>query len=119
MKFMKLITVMTVMSFSMVQASEIKKYSVQTGVQVIARSVVTKKLVDTYARKVILLALETGRAEFGTMECDRALGTDVCSVDVSILDDERTVEAEETTYRLSVRIYQGTVRSASWELIAG
>lgn len=119
MQFMKLITLMAVMSFSVAHASEVEKYSAQTGVQVIARSVVSKKLVDPFARKVIRLALETGRAEFGAMECDRALGTDICSLDVTVKDDETTDDAEETTYRLNVHIYQGTVRSATWELIAG
>lgn len=109
------------LSFSSAQAHEDQAtgYSVEVGVQVIARTVVDKNLVDKEAREVLLLALETGRAAFGKMECDRATGKDICAIDVFIKDDETTEEAEETLYRLDVRVYQGTVTSALWTLIAG
>lgn len=100
-------------------ASDFANYSAEVGVQAIARTVVEKKLVDSDARKVIKLALETGKAGFGKMDCDRGLGSDYCSFDVFIKDDETTEEAEETLYRLDVRIYQGSVVSAKWELVAG
>ena len=67
----------------------------------------------------IQLAFETGRASFGKITCDRALGTDHSSFDVFIKDDESTLEAEETLYCLDVRIRQGTVSSAVWNMVAG
>jgi hypothetical protein len=93
--------------------------SADVGVRVIARSVVDKKLVDKESRSVLILALETGRASFGAMECDRAVGTDGCAISVFVHDDPTTDEAEETVYQLDVNIYQGTVKSAKLELIAG
>jgi hypothetical protein len=95
------------------------RYSAEVGVQAIARTVVEKKLVNNSARSVIKLALETGKAGFGKMTCDRALGTDHCSFDVFIKDDESTPDAEETLYRLDVRLLQGKVSSAVWNMIAG
>ena len=95
------------------------RYSAEVGVQAIARSVVEKKLVNKDAQIVLKMALETGRAALGKMTCDRALGADVCSFDVFIKDDESTSEAEETLYRLDVRLRQGTVSSATWNNIAG
>lgn len=89
------------------------------GVKVIARSVVDKKLVDKEAREVLMLALQTGRASFGAMECDRAAGIDACAISVFIHDDPATDEAEETMYQLDVHVFEGTVTSAKFELIAG
>jgi hypothetical protein len=93
--------------------------SVSIGVKVIARSVVDKKLVDADARKVLMLALQTGRAVFGAMECDRASGIDACAISVFVKDDESTDEAEETAYQLDVHVFEGTVTSAQFSLIAG
>lgn len=100
-------------------ASEEEEYSAAVGVQAIARAVVEKKLVDIGARKTIAMALETGKAGLGKMECDRGLGSDYCFFDVFIKDDETTKEAEETLYRLDVRLREGKVVSATWNLIAG
>lgn len=113
--------VLTALSTSTVQAhdQELTTYSSEVGVQAIARAVVDKNLVDEEARETLLLALETGRATLGKMECDRATGKDICAIEVMILDDETTEEAEETLYRLDVHVYQGTATSAVWTLIAG
>lgn len=119
MKAIILSSMIALLSISSVFATESSEYATKVGIQAIARTVVEKKLVDAEAQSVLKLALETGRAEFGSMECERGLGSDYCTIEVSTLDDESTDEAEETLYYLSVRLIQGKVYSASWELIAG
>lgn len=111
----------SVVGFSNAQASssEDMKYAAAVGAQAIARTVVEKRLVGSRARAVLRLALESGKASLGDMTCDRATGKDLCSMYVSTPDDETTEEAEETLYQLNVRIYEGKVVSASFELIAG
>lgn len=109
----------TALMFSTAHASSVTEYAAEVGVQAIARDVVQKRLVPAAARATLRLALETGRATLGKMQCDRALGTDVCVMDVMVLDDQTTAEAEETLYRLEVHVIQGSVHSARWELIAG
>ena len=105
--------------FSIAHASEVTKYNASVGVESIARTVVEKELVNQEASQIILLALETGKADLGEMKCERGLGSDYCSFDVFIKDDYSTDEAEEAFFRLDVRIYQGNVVSATWNLIAG
>lgn len=106
-------------AFCVQSAFATDRASAATAVTVVARTVVEKKLVNADARRVLRLALETGRATLGDMTCDRALGSDFCLIDVAVLDDETTEEAEETLYRLRVSIREGKVVSARWELIAG
>lgn len=119
MKFQGLFLTVLFFVSSISFASENTNYSNQVGVQFIARSIVEKRLVKAEAREVILLALETGKAGFGNMECDRATGNDYCSFDVFIKDDKSTPDAEETLYRLDVRFIQGKLISAEWHMIAG
>lgn len=121
-KLVALCLVAMTFSFNTVKASEaaeVAAYSAEVGVQAIARAVIEKKLVNREARKVILLALETGKAGLGKMECDPALGADVCSFAVFIKDDKTTPDAEEAVFQLDVNFREGKITSAKFELIAG
>ena len=106
------------MLFAATQASATESMLL-VGPQVIARTVVEKKIVDRDARSTIKMALETDKAGLGSMECDRNLGIDICHISVFIKDDETTSEAEETSYRLDVSLREGKVLAATWSLVAG
>lgn len=106
-------------AFTSAHASKASDYSSAVGVQVIARTVLEKKLLSRYAQKVLELALETDKVELGKMECSRKADVDHCWIEVFVLDDETTEEAEETVYLLDVQLRKGEVISASWNIIAG
>ncbi|MBL7689914.1 MAG: hypothetical protein JNJ49_17900 [Bdellovibrionaceae bacterium] len=118
MRFASLVLVAALSTFSVAQASTAAEYASKVGVEVIAKTVINKKLVDRDARSVLKLALETGRAKFEPMECDRAAGHDICVVDVYHTEssDENSIVS---VYRLTVDIRQGNVISAIWERMAG
>lgn len=119
MKLVSLVLAASLLMASTSFAGADDEYAALVGKQTIARSVVAKKLVDRESREAISLALETGKAKLGTMECDRATGKDVCVIELYILDDETTPDAEEALYFLRTTIIQGTVVAAELELVAG
>jgi hypothetical protein len=121
---MKIIIATILLSLATISAhashnDENQSYSAEVGVQVIVRSVINEKFLNSEVTADLELALETSKAVLGKMECDRATGTDICSIQVFVKNDPSTVDAEETYYLLVVNIQKGVVTSARVEDFAG
>ncbi len=113
------LTSMTFAADSGVESKMTDEYSASVGLDVIVRTIVEKKLVDSDSMKILKMGLETGRVEFGKLSCDRGAGQDNCEMDVSLGSDSESEIVDEAQYKLYFHISRGSVYSANLVLIAG
>jgi hypothetical protein len=98
--------------------------------QIFMRQVLTAQMLDAKNEstplhyEILKVALEgpgDGKftAEASLIGCDRAAGSDFCSVSIGTDAVKKSDEETEAGYTLRVRVFQGKVISAEMELTAG